>query len=106
MIFILKQLPILQVLIPFISAPICVLIGNRKVAWLISLLATFLATIISFLILIDTSQSNIISYSMGGWKAPLGIEYVVDPLNSLLLILISGVSFLVVIFSKSSLVPI
>ncbi len=103
MILILKQLPILQVLIPFISAPICVLIGNRKVAWLISLIATFLTVIISFLILINTSQIKIISYSMGGWKAPLGIEYVIDPLNSLFLVLISGVSFLVVIFSKEQL---
>ena len=104
MIFILKNLPILQVLIPFVSAPFCVIIGKKNFSWFLTLISTILASIISIFILIDTLSGKNFSYSMGGWEAPLGLEYVVDPLNSLLLILISFVSFLVIIFSKDQLI--
>jgi len=44
-------------------------------------------------------QGNIISYNVAGWAPPWGIEIVVDSLTSLMIILISGISFFILIYS-------
>ncbi len=44
-------------------------------------------------------QGNIIRYGVSGWSPPWGIEIVVDPISSLMIMLLSGVCFLILIFS-------
>ena len=43
-----------------------------------------------------------ISYWIGGWKPPWGIEYRIDPLNAVMLVLISLLSLLVTVYAKES----
>jgi multicomponent Na+:H+ antiporter subunit D len=47
-------------------------------------------------------ETGTISYRLGGWPPPFGIEYVVDHLNGLVLVTVSFVSLLAIIFSKES----
>lgn len=86
-----EQLPVLQVLIPFCAAPLMVVLGNRFVAWWIAFLSTLSALVISFLLLRAVSDGGFISYQLGGWAPPLGIEYRVDAANALILFLISAI---------------
>jgi multicomponent Na+:H+ antiporter subunit D len=44
-------------------------------------------------------QGNIIRYGVSGWSPPWGIEIVVDPITSLMISLLSGVCFLICIYS-------
>ncbi len=44
-------------------------------------------------------QGNIISYHVAGWAPPWGIEIVVESLSSLMIMLISGISFFILIYS-------
>jgi multicomponent Na+:H+ antiporter subunit D len=39
-------------------------------------------------------------YYLGGWDPPWGIEYVIDPLNALVAVIVSGISFLIGISSN------
>jgi multicomponent Na+:H+ antiporter subunit D len=41
-----------------------------------------------------------IHYWMGGWEPPWGIEYRVDHLNAIMLVLVSGLSLLAAVYSK------
>jgi len=52
--------------------------------------------------LAQVMKTGPISYRLGGWPPPFGIEYVIDHLNGLVLVTIALVSFLAVIFAKLS----
>ena len=86
------HLPVLQVVIPLISAPLIVLLGNRKLAFAIAFAASATAFIIASLLLAQVTDGSVISYHIGGWAPPLGIEYRIDALSALVLMLISGIA--------------
>ncbi len=96
------HLPILQVIIPLLAAPICLLLNRSKLVWLFSLLASGLAFSISILLLQQVMTSGVISYELGGWQAPWGIEYRIDNLNAFLLLIISGISTVVLFAAQTS----
>ena len=72
------HLPVLQVLVPFLTAPLIVLIGSRRLAWPLAFGASAAAFVISILLLVDVIDGSLISYHLGGWAPPLGIEYRID----------------------------
>ncbi len=94
----LDHLPVLQVLFPFAFAPLCVLFGHRKIALYITISACALAFVISLLLLRQVLIVGVVSYELGGWPPPVGIEYRVDFLNAFLLVLVSGMAFLTSIY--------
>jgi multicomponent Na+:H+ antiporter subunit D len=96
------HLPILGVVIPLIAAPLIVFIGNRSAAWIISFLASAAAFVVSCLLLAQVIDGSYISYHMGGWAPPLGIEYRIDAANALVLMLISGISTVVLPYAYES----
>lgn len=96
------HLPILQVIIPLLAAPICLLLNRSKLVWLFTLLVSALAFSISILLLQQVMSSGVISYELGGWQAPWGIEYRIDNLNAFLLLIISGISTVVLVAAQTS----
>ncbi|WP_068546984.1 monovalent cation/H+ antiporter subunit D family protein [Thalassotalea crassostreae] len=96
------HLPILQVIIPLMAAPICLLFKRSQLVWLFSLIASGLAFIVSVLLLQQVMQSGVISYELGGWAPPWGIEYRIDKLNAFLLLIISGISTVVLFAAQAS----
>ncbi|AIL65807.1 Na(+)/H(+) antiporter subunit D [Rickettsiales bacterium Ac37b] len=93
MIILLDHLPLLQVLIPLFTAPICVLIRNYVVLLFLVGVATVLNIIITVAIIIKIQSVHTISYAFGSWLPPIGIEYRIDHLSSLLLVIITTVAF-------------
>ena len=96
------HLPILQVIIPLMAAPACLLLRKPRLAWLVSLLATGTAFLISTELLQQVLRSGTIIYEIGGWSAPWGIEYRIDLLSAYLLIIISAVSFVILLSASTS----
>lgn len=96
------HLPVLQVLVPFIAAPLLVLIGSRRLAWPMALAASAAATVIAFLLLMQVIGGEVISYQIGGWAPPWGIEYRIDAANAFVLLLVSGIGTLVLAYAKES----
>ncbi|MFH1487745.1 MAG: monovalent cation/H+ antiporter subunit D family protein [Pseudomonadota bacterium] len=96
--------PSLIVVIPLLSALITPLIGLwRKTfcyAWV--LFALLLCNVVSFETLFSVVRTGTIHYRMGGWAPPYGIEYVIDHLNALMLVIISGISLIVAVYSLRS----
>jgi multicomponent Na+:H+ antiporter subunit D len=99
---VLTHLPVLQVLVPLIAAPLCLFLKQTRVVWLFTLLASALAFLISILLLQQVLTTGSISYALGGWEAPLGIEYRIDLLSAYLLLLISGISTVVLLAAHTS----
>lgn len=98
----LVHLPILQVIVPLMAAPLCLLIMRPRLVWLFTLLASGLAFLISGLLLQQVMATGTIIYELGGWVAPWGIEYRIDQLNALLLLIISALSTVVLFAAHTS----
>ncbi|MCW9014639.1 MAG: monovalent cation/H+ antiporter subunit D family protein [Gammaproteobacteria bacterium] len=98
----LAHLPILQVIVPLMAAPLCLFLTRSRLVWLFTLIASGLAFLISSLLLQQVMVSGTIIYELGGWDAPWGIEYRIDQLNAFLLLIISAVSTIVLLAAHTS----
>lgn len=96
------HLPILQVVVPLLAAPLCVLMRHRQATWVLATAATWLALAISILLLCQVSETGPISYDIGNWPAPWGIEYRIDALNALLLVIVSMVGAVALPYARLS----
>ena len=99
---VLPHLPALQVVIPLIAAPLCLLAGRASLAWIIAFLASACATAAAAILAYQTLHHGPISYHMGGWAPPWGIEYAVDSANAFILLLVSGIATVVLLYCPSS----
>lgn len=99
---IIQNLPALQVLIPLIAAPICSLLPFRRNAWTFAAIITFLTFACSVQLLLNVYSGGEILYVMGGWLAPYGIEYRIDLLSSMFLVLISGIGSFSIVYALHS----
>ena len=98
----LSHLPILQVILPLLGAPACLILGRGKLAWLFALLVSALSFCVAATLLTTVYNHGVISYALGGWQAPWGIEYRIDLLNAWLLVIVSASSTISLLAAQSS----
>ncbi len=96
------HLPALQVAIPLISAPACLLLRNRTHAWAFALGVSWCSLAMAALLLSEVIQTGTISYAFGSWLAPWGIEYRVDLLNGFVLLIVAGMGAVVLPYARTS----
>lgn len=96
------HLPALQVIVPLMAAPLTVLLRRRSVAFAVAVTASWIALAIAVMLWLQVADSGTISYAIGSWPAPWGIEYRVDRLSSFMLVLVSGIAALVLPYSRAS----
>ena len=90
-----EHYPILQVVVPLIAAPLCVFLRNGRAAWGLAVLASWSALGLSLALLGRVMSSGVISYAIGAWAPPIGIEYRVDIVHARVLVIVSGIGALV-----------
>ncbi len=99
---ILPHLPILQIVVPLVAAPLCLVLRRAFGAWLLASLVTWTAFAIALVLLFQVIDDGPISYALGDWAPPWGIEYVVDRLNAFILVIVAGIGSLVMPFAQRS----
>ena len=97
---IIKNLPILVVLTPLMMSLIVVLISNNFLSWLLTLFTTLITFIFSLLLYQEVFLHTAISYALGNWVPPLGIEYLIDKVSIIPIIIIALISFLATFFAS------
>ena len=97
-----QHLPILQVIIPLLTAPVCVLLNNARAAWVLSLAASWAALVVAALLLQEVLATGTLSYELGGWAAPWGIEYRIDAVNAFVLLIVAAIGAVVLSFAARS----
>ncbi len=90
------HLPVLQVVIPLLSAPLCVIFGSATLARLLASLVGFASLAISGSLLRQVLASGAISYRLGGWQPPWGIEYRVDLTTAYVLVVVTAIAAVVI----------
>ncbi|MEO0695193.1 MAG: monovalent cation/H+ antiporter subunit D family protein [Pseudomonadota bacterium] len=96
------QLPVLPIIMPLVAAPFTLLMPAGRIPYLWACLVSLLTFGACVALLHVVAAGGPISYELGGWAPPIGIEYRVDIANALVLTLISGIAALVMPFSYDS----
>jgi len=96
------HLSILLVIIPLIAAPICAFFSNRHFAWIIAFTAAISSFVISCLLLASVIDGSVLSYHIGGWAPPWGIEYRIDAANAFVLVIVSFLGAQVLPYARRS----
>jgi multicomponent Na+:H+ antiporter subunit D len=96
------QLPAYQVILPLVGALLAALVRRPGPAYAITLVVSVLLPVISWLLLGQVLSTGPISYIFGNWPQELGIEYRVDEVNGLLLVLISTIGAVIIPFARRS----
>ncbi len=99
---IIEQLPALQVVLPLLSAPLCLLLPNGRLPWLLALVTSWGCLLMAALLLHEVTTLGAISYMFGGWGAPWGIEYRIDTANAFVLLIVAGIGAVVTPFASLS----
>lgn len=96
------HLPVLQVVLPLVAAPVCLIARSATFSWSVAVLMTWAALAGALLLLAQVLETGPISYALGGWAAPWGIEYRIDLLGAFVLVTISAVAAAVILFARQS----
>ncbi len=96
------HLPALQVVLPLIAAPLCIVLRRTSLVWAFATAVTWSALAIAILLLKQVLAGGTISYALGGWEAPWGIEYRIDAANAFVLLIVAAVGAVVMPFARQS----
>ena len=92
--------PAVAVLAMFIAAPLAFLLGDR-IGRAITLAVAMLQLVLSAFIASVVATSGPIEYMLGGWGAPLGIDYRVDGLSAAMILLTAVVGTAVTTYATA-----
>ncbi len=98
----LGHLPALQVVFPLLASPACLLGGRPRVAWAIAAVVSWFAVVAAATLLTQVLDTGVITYELGGWAPPWGIEYRIDEINAFVLLIVSAMGALAIIFARAS----
>lgn len=97
-----QHLPVIQVLLPLLSAPLCLLFNHARLAWLIAVAVSWSALAVAFTLLKQVNEYGPILYEQGGWPAPIGIVYSIDTLSAFVLFIVTFIAAVVMPYAGKS----
>ena len=108
------HLPILQVAVPMLAAPVCAALrsGDDRaaarvqdwLAWAVTCAVSWLMVVVAAALYWQVRDGAVLSYAVGGWDPPWGIELRVDTLNALVVLIVSAVGAVTASFARRSII--
>lgn len=87
-----QHLSLLLVVIPLIAAPVTAMLPGRRLPWLFTLSVTWVCLLLASWQLSVVMNGSVISYELGGWAPPWGIEYRIDAMNALVAFIVAAIA--------------
>lgn len=87
-----NHLSLLLVVIPLATAPIVAILPRGRLPWAVTLIVTSICAVLAGMQLWAVIHSGAISYELGGWAPPWGIEYRIDAVNAFVALIVSGIA--------------
>jgi multicomponent Na+:H+ antiporter subunit D len=97
-----EHLQVLLVVVPLLAAPVCALLPGRRMPWLFAMVVAWAAFAMAVVLALQVQASGVLSYALGGWAAPWGIEYRLDAANALVQLLVAAIAAVVLPFAGRS----
>jgi multicomponent Na+:H+ antiporter subunit D len=98
-----EQLPALQIVLPLVAAPLCVILRRRIPVLALALAVAWSTFAIAVTLLLQVLAEGPIVYALGGWAPPWGIEYRIDPLAGFVLMFVSLIGAVTLSYAPRSL---
>ena len=86
------HLSLLLVVIPLLAAPITAVLPNGRLPWLFTLAVSWLCFAFAIWQFMLVWDGSVISYELGGWAPPWGIEYRIDIVNAFVALIVTGMA--------------
>lgn len=96
------HLPILQVVLPLLAAPLIVLFRHATLAWLLAAAVSWCSFAVAVTLFFTVPAGGAFAYELGSWAAPWGIAYRIDSASAYVLVLVSLIASVVVTYARSS----
>jgi len=96
------HLPVLLVVVPLISAPLIVVGRSGFAGWILSVAVAASTALTATALFVRATVSGPISYAIGSWPPPWGIEYRIDAANALVALLVSAIALVVLPYARRS----
>lgn len=87
-----NNISLLLVVIPLIAAPIVAVLPRGRLPWAVALLVTSLCALLAGMQLWAVLHEGVISYELGGWAPPWGIEYRIDAVNAFVALIVAAIA--------------
>jgi multicomponent Na+:H+ antiporter subunit D len=97
-----QHMPALQVVLPLMSAPLAILARRGSLPFALTTTAAWAAFAVAIALWMQAAHEAGVSYFIGSWPPPWGIEYRVDKLSAFVLLLVSGMAAVVLPYSRRS----
>ncbi|SHE63449.1 multisubunit sodium/proton antiporter, MrpD subunit [Kaistia soli DSM 19436] len=97
-----QHLPVIVVLAPLLGAVLVALVRVEIASWPIAVLAALISAAAAFRLVFVVEQLGVVSYRLGGFAPELGIEYRVDAVNVLILLVVTAVSLVTLLYARQS----
>jgi len=86
------HLSLLLVVIPLAAAPVVAILPQGRLPWAVSLIVTSICAVLAGMQLWAVVHDGVISYELGGWAPPWGIEYRIDAVNAFIALIVAGIA--------------
>jgi len=93
----------LIVVVPMLGAAVAALLPPGRLPWLLATAVSWFMLYAAAVLAAQSMDLGVLSYWMGGWQPPIGIEYRLDPANALVALLVSLLAAVVLPYAGRSL---
>jgi multicomponent Na+:H+ antiporter subunit D len=94
--------PLLAIAVPLIASPLAILMVNRVAAFIVTWLSAVTSFGLAAQMVTITADGTVLSYAIGGWAPPIGIEYRVDAANALVVLIVSMMATVLLPYMRTS----
>ena len=92
----------LLVVLPILAAPTCILLGRARLALVVALAAAWSSFGLALHLTWRVVQEGRVTYDMGGYAPPVGIQFSLDPAGALVMLVVAAMGAILLPYSWKS----
>ncbi|MCG7873111.1 MAG: monovalent cation/H+ antiporter subunit D family protein [Candidatus Thiodiazotropha lotti] len=97
-----NHISLLLVIVPLIAAPLVAVLPRGRLPWAASFFVSVVCAVFAGIQLWSVLQGGVISYELGGWAPPWGIEYRIDAVNAFVALIVAVIAALTLPYALHS----
>ena len=87
-----NHISLLVVVVPLIAAPVVAVLPRGRLPWAVTFIVAALCAVFAGMQLWAVLHEGAISYELGGWAPPWGIEYRIDAVNAFVALIVAAIA--------------
>ena len=97
-----NHISLLLVIVPLIAAPLVAVLPRGRLPWAVSFAVSVVCAVFAGIQLWSVLNGGVISYELGGWAPPWGIEYRIDAVNAFVALIVAVIAALTLPYALHS----